>query len=288
VSGVLSVSTAAEASPHLGSNLRYRTLGKTALEASELGFGCGSVRGLFVRGSRREMVRAAERAIMLGVNYFDTASAYGDGISELNLSGVLNELGAAVYVGTKVHLTPAEMNDIQRAVRRSVEGSPKRLSRESIDLSQLHDPIGLSGEPSLSRVGLAGLEQVTTALQSLRDEGKVRFYGINGLGETQALLQAVETAGAQTIQACYNLLNPSASQTVLPDFPFQDFGRLILRARSEDMEVIANQSLAGGALSGGRKRHPNAEKPVSPIASGKSYSDDVSLAKKFQFLVDEG
>jgi len=58
-----------------------------------LGFGCGSVGGLLIRGDQREMLSTVEHAIELGVNYFDTASIYGNGKSESNLGAVLQKLG---------------------------------------------------------------------------------------------------------------------------------------------------------------------------------------------------
>ncbi len=72
----------------------YRVLGKTGLRVSILGFGCGNVGGLMIRGEPRNRVHAVARAIEAGVNYFDTSPLYGDGQSERNLGQVLNELGA--------------------------------------------------------------------------------------------------------------------------------------------------------------------------------------------------
>lgn len=65
--------------------MNYRNFGVTGLRVSELGFGCGSVGGLFVRCSSDEMIDTVERALDIGINYFDTASIYGNGLSESNL-----------------------------------------------------------------------------------------------------------------------------------------------------------------------------------------------------------
>ena len=72
--------------------MNYRMLGDTGLEVSALGFGCGAVGGLLVRGEYGEMVRTVARAIEEGVTYFDTAALYGNGVSEQNLGRVLREL----------------------------------------------------------------------------------------------------------------------------------------------------------------------------------------------------
>jgi L-galactose dehydrogenase/L-glyceraldehyde 3-phosphate reductase len=66
--------------------MEYRVLGQTGLTVSALGFGCGSVGGLLVRGERKEIAETVARAVELGVTYFDTAPPYGNGRSEINLA----------------------------------------------------------------------------------------------------------------------------------------------------------------------------------------------------------
>ena len=76
--------------------MEYRTIVGTNMKVSVLGFGCGNIGGLMVRGDRETQVRAVARAIELGINYFDTARVYGDGKSEINLGAALKELNAEV------------------------------------------------------------------------------------------------------------------------------------------------------------------------------------------------
>ena len=102
------------------------------------------------------------------------------------------------------------------------------------------------------------------------------------------MLQAVETAGAQSVQACYNLINPSAGNVVPEGFPFQDFRQLIQKASLRKMGVIAIRVLAAGALSGEAQRHSVGARTVSPIGTSRSYAEDISRARMFQFLVTEG
>jgi aryl-alcohol dehydrogenase-like predicted oxidoreductase len=86
--------------------MEYRELGRTGLRVSMLGFGCGNVGGLIIRGTSQDRVRAVARAMEAGINYFDTAPSYGNGQSERHLGEVLRELRADVYVGTKARLAP--------------------------------------------------------------------------------------------------------------------------------------------------------------------------------------
>ena len=264
--------------------MQYRALGKTGLRVSALGFGCGNVGGLMVRGSPRERERAVARAIELGINYFDTAPLYGDGLSVEHLGATLKTLAANVIVGTKFRLAAADLKDIGGAVARSLEASLKRLRLERVDLFQLHNVIG---EPQALPVTQV-LGEIRAALQRVQQEGKTRFFGITALGDPGALHQVVGAGGFDTAQVCYNLLNPSAGCPVPAGFPAPDFRLLLARCREHAMGVIGIRALAAGALSGTAARHPVAVPTVAPIASGPDYETDVARAQKLSPLVQEG
>ena len=210
--------------------MEYRQLGRTGLKVSALGFGCGAVGGLLVKGDHNDMVQVVARAIELGVDYFDTAAIYGDGKSESNLGLVLEELKADVLVGTKVRLLAEEMDDIEGAVFASVEGSLKRLRRDRIDLIQLHNDVAQKRQPERRWVGVGDVHAAIGAFRKLQGQGKIRYWGINGLGETTAVHQAVAPGEADTVQCCFNLINPSAAVQVPKGFPFQDYEQIIDRA----------------------------------------------------------
>src|SRR5436305_4208085 len=113
--------------------MQLRVFGRTGMPLSVLGFGCGAVGGLMVRGDAADQERTVARAISAGVNYFDTAVLYGDGESEKNLGRVLQNLKPAnVTVGTKVRLQPGELGRIADAVRISLEASLARLRLERV------------------------------------------------------------------------------------------------------------------------------------------------------------
>jgi aryl-alcohol dehydrogenase-like predicted oxidoreductase len=121
--------------------MKYRLLGKTNIKVSEVGFGCGNIGGLIIRAPYEERVVAISRAIELGINYFDTAAAYGNGQSEKNLGEVLETIKQRVILATKFGISREDLGDIQGAIRRSLEASLKRLKRDSIDIFQLHTPV---------------------------------------------------------------------------------------------------------------------------------------------------
>ena len=130
-----------------------RVFGRTGMHLSVLGFGCGAVGGLMVRGDPADQERTIASAIAPGVNYFDTAVLYGNGESEKNLGRVLRNLKATdVLVGTKVRLPSEQFGRIADAAAKSLEGSLARLSRDCVDIFHLHNAItdAGGGTPSLS------------------------------------------------------------------------------------------------------------------------------------------
>jgi aryl-alcohol dehydrogenase-like predicted oxidoreductase len=267
--------------------LDHRTLGRTGLRVSALGFGCGNVGGLLIRGTPAERERAVARAIDLGVNYFDTAPLYGDGRSEENLGRALRALGASVHVGTKVRLPSLPAGELPGAIVRALDASLQRLGMDRVDLLQLHNPITL--EHDSRGVSLKNVrDAIVPALARLVDAGKIGFYGITALGDTGALVDVIDAGLVDTAQVCYNLLNPSAGHALPLGFPAPDFGRLLARCGERRVGVIVIRALAAGALSGTESRHPIAVPSVEPIASGADYAEDVRRARMLSALVEEG
>lgn len=267
--------------------MEMRTLGRTGLKTSVLGFGCGAVGGLMTKGDPADQERAVARALEAGINYFDTAAIYGNGESEKNLGRVLAKLKPNVVVGTKVRLLPEQMSGIGAAIGEALEASLKRLGMESVDLFQLHNPIEASGRPGSIPVE-AVLDEVVPAFDRLRRAGKMRFAGITATGESGALRRVVDAQAFDTAQVVYNMLNPSAGGPMPAHAPGQDYGRLLEHTRKSRMGVIGIRALAGGALSGSEARHPLAMQVVDPIGSGRDFRADVERAKRFEALVREG
>src|ERR1044072_8598065 len=126
--------------------MQLRVFGRTGMQLSVLGFGCGAVGGLMVRGDAADQERTIARAIAAGINYFDTAVLYGDGESEKNLGRILQTLKPAnAVVGTKVRLQAEDFGRIAEAITRSLEGGLARLRRERVDILHLQNAVTSSG-----------------------------------------------------------------------------------------------------------------------------------------------
>jgi aryl-alcohol dehydrogenase-like predicted oxidoreductase len=160
-----------------------RTLGRSGIEVSGLGLGCWAIGGPFWRGNQpvgwgevddNQSRAALERALELGVTFFDTSDVYGCGHSERILGQVLAERRKQVIIATKFgNIFDEQTRRITGAsaepayIRRACEASLRRLRSEYIDLYQLH-----IGDYDLARV-----DEVLETLEELVDEGKIRWYG---------------------------------------------------------------------------------------------------------------
>jgi len=258
------------------------------MQLSVLGFGCGAVGGLMVRGDARDQERAVARAIEAGVNYFDTAVQYGNGESEKNLGRVLQRLKPPnVVVGTKVRLPSADFGRIAEAITKSLESSLARLRLDRVDIFHLHNAITESGGGEALSVRQV-LGEVVPAFERLRQQGKTRFLGLTAVGETMALHQVVDARAFDSAQVVYNMLNPSAAVALPPNYPAQDYGRLFEHTKAAGVGVVGIRVLAGGALSGSAERHPIASPPPEPIGSALNYDADVARARRLMPLVEEG
>ena len=268
--------------------MEMRDFGRTGMNVSVLGFGCGAVGGLMVRGSSADRERAVGKALDAGIDYFDTAVQYGDGLSETHLGQVMARLKPAnIFVGTKVRLQPAEFGRIKPAVAESLDGSLKRLGRDRVDIFHLHNAITNDGDAeslSVERV----LEEVVPAFEALREAGKVRFLGITAVGDTAALHKVLDSGKFQSAQVSYNMLNPSAARALPAGYPAQDYGRLFDHTVAAGVGVVGIRVLAGGALSGSAERHPIASPPPEPIGSALDYGTDLQRAQRLMPLVTEG
>jgi L-galactose dehydrogenase/L-glyceraldehyde 3-phosphate reductase len=267
--------------------IEKRTLGRTGEEVSVLTFGCGAVGGLMVKGDAAEQERAAALALEHGVNFFDTAPGYGDGVSEINLGKLLKKLKPKALIGTKVRVGGGDRGAIGARIAASLGESLKRMDRDHVDLFQLHNVLSPDGSgETLTAAEVLG--EVVPTLEKLRTAGKIRYLGFTALGDIDEIDKVVAAGVMDTAQICMNALNPSAAVPMAAGFPAQDYRRLMVRARDAGIGTICIRVLAGGALSGEMERHPRGWAVVAPIGSGSDYARDVERARSFRPLVEEG
>ncbi|MBV9172662.1 MAG: aldo/keto reductase [Chloroflexi bacterium] len=268
--------------------MEQRPLGQTGLTVSALGFGCGAVGGLMVRGDPAEQRRAVTRALEAGITYFDTAATYGDGQSEAHLGEVMRDLDAwsRVVVGTKVRLSSEEMHRPRAAIRSSIEASLRRLGRDWVDVVYLHNRVVLSSRDGTDLDLSGALGDVALGLQDVVEAGLARHAGFTGLGESAALREMLSNAPFEVVQAYFNVVNPSAGYTGDVEDQ-QDFEGLIDTAARAGRGVVVIRVLAGGAAAASTQRAPNAGDPGGPLAAGSTYAGDVARAAQLASLASD-
>jgi aryl-alcohol dehydrogenase-like predicted oxidoreductase len=277
-------------------DMQYREVGKTGVRISEIGFGGGGNAGLMIKGTPEEQRDAIERALDLGINYFDQAPDYGTGVSETNLGRALKTLGVRPYITDKVEVRAENLDDIAGHVVRSVDESLQRLGVDYIDFLQIHNgPV--STRPELSgrsythlwvedylRPGgaLEGLERVKRA-------GKARFIGFITRGnDGAAARQLIDTGVFSLLNASVNLINPSASQKPYGMQVDADYDGILNYAAAHGVGAAIYSPLANGVLTDNTLRGGDPH----PLARGARTSEAATLASQqasaFRFLSNSG
>jgi aryl-alcohol dehydrogenase-like predicted oxidoreductase len=261
--------------------MEYRTLGRTGLRVSALAFGAGPVSGLMTGDDHAAQGATIRQAVERGINWIDTAPGYGQGGSETNVGRALRDLGYPqwVHVATKVRLAAADLADVRRAVRRSVEASLGRLGLPRVTLLQLHNGLtaGRNDEPfSITPADVLGPGGVLAAFHEVQAAGLVQFIGLTGTGHPAALREVVRAGSFDTIQVPYHLLNPSAGRVMPAGFAETDYGNIIADCADQQMGVFAIRVFAGGAL---LDQPPSAHTLKTPFFPLPLYERDRERAK---------
>jgi aryl-alcohol dehydrogenase-like predicted oxidoreductase len=223
--------------------MRFRTLGKTGIRVSEVGFGSWAVGGPATLGGvsvgwgkveDSESIQAIEAAFDCGINFFDTADVYGAGHSEELLGRVFAGRRSQVVIASK----GGNLNDSRGEWRkdfsgeylaRRIEDSLRRLRTDYIDLYQLHTPRAEKEyEQAMSSAA---------TLDGLVEQGKLRAYGIS-IGPVEHGLRQIKDGFGSTIQVVYNILEREAEEKLLPDALAAGYG------------IIPRVPLAYGFLTG--------------------------------------
>jgi aryl-alcohol dehydrogenase-like predicted oxidoreductase len=220
--------------------MNQRTLGRTGIEVSEIGYGAWGIGGSGWLGAQDdESLRALHRAIDLGVDLIDTALGYGDGHSEELVGRVVRERSETVHVSTKIppknRIWPAPDGiDADEAfpaahVIECTERSLRNTGLDVLDVQQFH-------VWSDEWVGRGSWLQ---AIERLKSEGKIRAFGVSINDHQPAnALKLIESGVVDTVQVIYNVFDQSPEDELLP------------ACREHNIGVLARVPLDEGALTG--------------------------------------
>lgn len=232
--------------------MRTRRLGRTGLAVSELAFGGGWVGGILVHAEEDTRRAALAAAFEAGIDFIDTAPSYGDGESEAALGRLLPDIGKPHILATKARLELAGSDNIAGQIERGMAASLKRLRRDSVDIYQLHNPIGAATDSVHVAADLV-IGEVADAFDRLRAQGLTRFIGITALGQAPAVRRVIESRRFDTAQVYYNMLNPSAGMAMPPAWRGHDFSGVIAACRAADVGVLNIRAFAAGAIASDRR-----------------------------------
>jgi len=261
--------------------MKYRPLGRTGWNVSEISFGAWAIGGAWGRVSEEDALGALHQALDCGVNFIDTADVYGDGRSERLIARLRKSRKEEIIVATKAG---------RRLPRQTVEGytrenlaawvedSLRNLQVESLDLLQLHCP----------PTELYNHSEVFGMLDDFVKAGKIRYYGVS-VEKIEEALRAIEYPGVQSVQIIFNCYRQRPAEDFFP------------RAQERKVGILARVPLASGLLTGKLRRdsafasddHRNFNRhgeafDVGETFSGVDYETGLEAAEEIRALIPAG
>jgi len=211
--------------------MEYRQFGKTDLKVSAIGFGCWEIGGTYGRIDEAQFERAVAEAIDSGITCFDTAEAYGMGVSEEAVARALGSRRQDVAIVTKFGVgyeeMPTRRDSSRQRVMASIEKSLQRLRTDHVDAYLVHWP-----DPSTP------LDETMQALDDIVRQGKARYIGVSNFRLAQ-IEECMRRRRIDVVQYGWNLFDRRMQDEI---FPY---------CAAEQIGVMAYGSLAYGMLSGG-------------------------------------
>ena len=261
--------------------MKYRPLGRTGWNVSEISFGAWAIGGAWGHVSDEEAMGALHKAVDCGVNFIDTADVYGDGRSERLVARLKKERKEEIIVATKAG---------RRLPRQTVEGYSKQnlaqwiddslrnLSTEAIDLLQLHcPPTELFSRP-----------EVFALLDDFVKAGKLLYYGVS-VEKIEEALKAIEYPNVQSVQIIFNCFRQRPAEEFFP------------KAKERKVGILARVPLASGMLTGKLRRdskfspddHRNFNRhgemfDVGETFSGVDFETGLAAVEEIRALLPDG
>lgn len=210
--------------------MNYRQIGSTDLKVSELSFGTWAIGGSWGSTNDQESLKALDYAMDQGVNFFDTADVYGDGHSEELLAKATKGRHSEIHIATKFcragDIHDPETYSMER-VTKYCEDSLRRLGREQLDLFQIHCP----------SIEILQDGQVFEVLDRLKEQGKIRYYGVSVETVEEGLL-CLQNPNVSSLQVIFNLFRQKPLEELFP------------KAKEQGVGILARVPLASGLLTG--------------------------------------
>jgi aryl-alcohol dehydrogenase-like predicted oxidoreductase len=210
--------------------MRYRNLGRTGWDVSEISFGAWAIGGSWGAQDDKESMATLHRAVDLGINFIDTADVYGDGRSERLVAQLRRERSEKIIVATKAgrRLSPHGADGYNaKNLTAFVERSLANLETDALDLLQLHCPPG----------EVYYRPEVFEALDGLVAAGKLRHYGVS-VEKVEEALKAIEFPGVQSVQIIFNMFRHRPAELLFSE------------AKRREVGLIIRVPLASGLLTG--------------------------------------
>jgi len=197
--------------------MRYRQLGRTGINVSEVGFGAWAIGGSWGPQDEKDSLAALNKALDLGVNFIDTAAGYGSGKSERLIAQVLKNRSEKVTIATKTPPLPgrwppgpydlAEERYPEKYLRENVEERLRNLQTDCLDILQLH---------TWTRAWNKAPRPLDV-LKELQTEGKIRFIGISTPEQDQnCVIDLMRQGFLDTVQVIYNIFEQEPAAELLP------------------------------------------------------------------------
>jgi len=210
--------------------MEYRELGRTGWKISAISFGAWAIGGTWGQVDDKESLAALNRALDLGVNFFDTADVYGGGRSEHLLARLRRDRKQEIHIATKAGrgLDPHIASGYNRQnLTTFVDHSLKNLEVDVLDLLQLHCP----------PTAVYYMPDVFGVLDDLVSAGKLRYYGVS-VEKVEEALKAIEYPNVQSVQIIFNILRQRPSELFFRE------------AQRRRVGILARVPLASGLLTG--------------------------------------